>query len=245
MRSTGAARTACAGSSVGMSSAVGITTSRSTGMPSAGALLLLSVSLFILGLGVQRVGLESIPPIAVKTEPFAATAPVLLALVDGLHHPLEAAEEARHAVGEIDEQGMTLHRRLCVSDQHRRRGDVVALVHALMRNEAAGSKGPQQLVEPGRVLAVARVDIYLVAEAIGLVRQTAGEAFAAVGRGIGQDVEIDSGHGRRCFTDNASIKLFTLVRCGGGGAGGGGAPARARRPGGGRGGAGRPAGRAV
>src|SRR3569832_2056640 len=167
MRSTGAARTACAGSSVGMSSAVGITTSRSTGMPSAGrALLLLSVSLFILGLGVQRVGLESIPPIAVKTEPFAAAAPVLLALVD-----------------------------------------------ALMRNEAAGSKGPQQLVEPGRVLAVARVDIYLVAEAIGLVRQTAGEAFAAVGRGIGQDVEIDSGHGRRCFTDNASIKIFTLVRC--------------------------------
>src|SRR3569833_898582 len=186
MRSTGAARTACAGSIVGMSSAVGITTSRSTGMPSAGrALLLLSVSLFILGLGVQRVGLESIPPIAVKTEPFAATAPVLLALVDGLHHPLEAAEEARHAVGEIDEQGMTLHRRLCVSDQHRRLGDVVALVHALMRNEAAGSKDPQQHDKPSRKQADAREEKNHEAETKDQVRQTAGEAFAAVGRGIG------------------------------------------------------------
>src|SRR3569833_1581212 len=200
MRSTGAARTACAGSSVGMSSAVGITTSRSTGMPSAGrALLLLSVSLFILGLGVQRVGLESIPPIAVKTEPFAATAPVLLALVDGLHHPLEAAEEARHAVGEIDEQGMTLHRRLCVSDQHRRLGDVVALVHALMRNEAAGSKGPQQLVEPGRVLAETHKKKNHKTKTKDQNRQTANKTNTANRRNIGQDVEIDSGHGRRCF----------------------------------------------
>src|SRR3569832_1006902 len=199
MRSTGAARTACAGSSVGMSSAVGITTSRSTGMPSAGALLLLSVSLFILGLGVQRVGLESIPPIAVKTEPFAATAPVLLALVDGLHHPLEAAEEARHAVGEIDEQGMTLHRRLCVSDQHRRLGDVVALVLALMRNEAAGSKGPQQLVEPGRVLAVARVDIYFVVVVFGFVCLLSGVVFVVVGCGFGLVVVFVLGFGCCCF----------------------------------------------
>src|SRR3989344_4080018 len=144
--------------------------------------------------------LQCITAVAVEAKTLARQPFILIARADDFGHALEAAEALRHLRGKRDQHVVEGLRRRILADNYRY--ILIGIVGDRVRNKAAGSEGPEQVVESLRFGGVGGVNIDAVSEQKRLVRQSAHRhilghcRFVSVCGAIVEQVEVDPGHGR-------------------------------------------------
>src|SRR4051794_20856615 len=142
-------------------------------------------------MGVERIASVPIEPVTVATLRAARRV-----RVDDLRDSGVAAEEFGHLGSEIDHEIPALGRGAAVeTDDHGLGGRRVGiLAHDLVRNEAALGQRPQKLIQLFRLDVGAAVDEHVLARAVRLLGDPAGDLQARVLGVAVDDVEIDLCH---------------------------------------------------
>lgn len=124
------------------------------------------------------VGLERMSLVPVLSVSFAA---LLLAVFIGgykLCNSRESLGECRNLVAQVDQQVPGLDSIVAATDRNRRQLSIFGAGEQVVWHKTTIAKRPEQFIHASGIGVVAGVDVHGVLQAIGLLRQPAGEGLA-------------------------------------------------------------------